>query len=216
MYTTRNAGVLALALALAACSDAPTTAPATSNAALAPVPAAAARKARPVPSTTLTDSPLTDAAGNVVGSFTGTATLSHVVTEGRSLIATILFNGTAVVNGVTTTVSNVPATTTLFTGGSTSTSTAAATTNAAAAQLVTQSCPVLDLAIGQIHLNLLGLDVTLSAIDLDIVAQAGPGALVGNLLCAVVHLLDGPTGGAVGNALANLLDTINGLLGGLL
>lgn len=214
MYTTRKAGALALALALAACSDSPTTAPATSNSALAPVPAAAARKARPVPSTTLTDSPLTDAAGNVVGSFTGTATLSHVATEGRSLIATILFNGTAVVNGVTTTVSNVPATTTLFTGGATST--AAATTNAAAAQLVTQSCPVLDLAIGQIHLNLLGLDVTLSAIDLDIVAQAGPGALVGNLLCAVVHLLDGPTGGAVGNALANLLDTINGLLGGLL
>lgn len=212
MYTTRKAGAFALALALAACSDAPTTAPATSSSALAPVPAAAARKARPVPSTTLTDSPLTDAAGNVVGSFTGTATLSHVATEGRTLIGTILLNGTAVVNGVTTPVTNVPGTATLFTGGATS----AATADAVTAQAVTQSCPVLDLAIGQIHLNLLGLDVTLSAINLDIVAQAGPGALVGNLLCAVVHLLDGPTGGAVGNALANLLNTINALLGGLL
>lgn len=194
MYTTRIASALALAAVFCACSDAPTTAPTNATSTVAPVPATMARQATPAPSTTLTNVPLTDAAGNVIGSFTGTATLSSVSTAGGSLIGNLLLNGTAIVNGVTTAVTNAIGTGALATTG---------------------TCPVLNLDVGQIHLNLLGLDVSLSAISLDIVAQSGPGQLLGNLLCAVVHLLDGPTAGGVSTALTNLINTINGLLGGL-
>jgi hypothetical protein len=51
-------------------------------------------------------------------------------------------------------------------------------------------CPILDLALGPIELNLLGLVVETSPICLEIVADPGPGNLLGNLLCAVAHLLD--------------------------
>jgi hypothetical protein len=171
MYTTRLTSAFALALVLAACGEAPTTAPAGSTATLSPAPANAGRKERPVPSTQVTNSPLTDAAGNVVGWFTGTITLRHVAVEGRSLVGTLVMNGNAVVNGVPTIVDNVPGTAILYTSGATATSASPAA--AAVAPLAIGSCPILNLAIGQIHLNLLGLVVDLSAINLDIVAQSG-------------------------------------------
>ena len=72
-------------------------------------------------------------------------------------------------------------------------------------------CDVLFLDLGPIFLDVLGLVVDLSAIELDIHAVPGAGNLLGNLLCAVVGLLDGPN--PLGNALNNLLGLINGLLG---
>lgn len=51
-------------------------------------------------------------------------------------------------------------------------------------------CPVLTLDVGAIFLDLLGLQITVSEIEIDIVAVAGPGNLLGNLLCAVAGLLD--------------------------
>jgi hypothetical protein len=51
-------------------------------------------------------------------------------------------------------------------------------------------CPILDLTIGPINLNLLGLVVQTSPICLTITAYQG-GGLLGDLLCAVAHLLDG-------------------------
>jgi hypothetical protein len=64
---------------------------------------------------------------------------------------------------------------------------------------LTGSCPILSLHTGQINLALLGLNVVLSPIDLNITAQSAPGNLLGNLLCAVAHLLDtnGPLTGLV-------------------
>ncbi len=59
---------------------------------------------------------------------------------------------------------------------------------------------------------MLGLVVTLNQVHLNITAQPGPGNLVGNLLCAVAHLLDNT--GATNNGLQNLLNRLNGLLGG--
>ncbi len=44
-------------------------------------------------------------------------------------------------------------------------------------------------------------------------AVSGPGALLGNLLCAVTHLLD--IGGPL-SAINNLLTTVNNILSGLL
>ena len=53
-----------------------------------------------------------------------------------------------------------------------------------------QVCDILFLDIGPIFLEVLGLEVDLSEIVLDINAVAGPGNLLGNLLCALVGLLD--------------------------
>lgn len=52
------------------------------------------------------------------------------------------------------------------------------------------SCQILDLTLGPLHLDLLGLVVDLNQVHLTITAQQGPGNLLGNLLCAVAHLLD--------------------------
>jgi hypothetical protein len=73
----------------------------------------------------------------------------------------------------------------------------------------TGSCPILHLDLGPITLNLLGLDVSLSRVVLDITAVPGAGNLLGNLLCSVAGLLDNP------NGLAHLLNQILGILQGL-
>jgi hypothetical protein len=67
------------------------------------------------------------------------------------------------------------------------------------------ACQILYLDIGPIFLDLLGLQVSVSQIIIDITAQPGPGNLLGNLLCAVAGLLDG--GGPLQNA-AKLLNRI--------
>jgi len=60
-------------------------------------------------------------------------------------------------------------------------------------------CEILHLELGPLDLNLLGLMVHLDKVVLDITAQSGPGNLLGNLLCAVAHLLDnGNLNGLVG------------------
>lgn len=54
-------------------------------------------------------------------------------------------------------------------------------------------CQILDLVLGPLDLNLLGLKVHLNRVVLNIEADPGAGALLGNLLCAVAGLLDGPS-----------------------
>ncbi len=51
------------------------------------------------------------------------------------------------------------------------------------------SCSILELDIGAIFIDLLGLQISLAPIALDIVAQRGAGNLLGNLLCAIAGLL---------------------------
>ena len=75
---------------------------------------------------------------------------------------------------------------------------------------LTSNCDILHLELGPLDLNLLGLQVDLSRIVLDITAESGPGNLLGNLLCGVAGLLDG---GAPLNAIARVLNQILGLLG---
>ena len=74
------------------------------------------------------------------------------------------------------------------------------------------TCEILNLTLGPLDLNLLGLTVHLDTVHLVINAEQGPGNLLGNLLCAVAGLLDNPTGGPLG-ALAALLNQILGILG---
>jgi hypothetical protein len=71
------------------------------------------------------------------------------------------------------------------------------------------SCEILNLVLGPLHLDLLGLVVDLNQIELNITAEPGPGNLLGNLLCAVAGLLDG---NASTNGIAALLNRILAIL----
>ena len=72
------------------------------------------------------------------------------------------------------------------------------------------SCEILTLTLGPLHLNLLGLVIDLNQVGLTITAVPGAGNLLGNLLCAVAHLLD------AGGPLATLLQGLAGLLNQIL
>ena len=74
------------------------------------------------------------------------------------------------------------------------------------------TCDVLRLVLGPLHLDLLGLQVDLNRVVLNIVAQTGAGNLLGNLVCAVAGLLDGGLNGLLGR-IARLLNRILGQLG---
>jgi hypothetical protein len=54
------------------------------------------------------------------------------------------------------------------------------------------TCPILFLELGPLNLDLLGLTIFLDQVTLVIGAEPGQGQLLGNLLCAVAALLDGP------------------------
>lgn len=76
-----------------------------------------------------------------------------------------------------------------------------------------EACQILNLVLGPLDLNLLGLEVHLNRVVLDIVAVPGAGNLLGNLLCAIAGLLDGVNLDAVQRLrLANLLNRVLGLL----
>jgi hypothetical protein len=72
------------------------------------------------------------------------------------------------------------------------------------------TCPILHLDLGPVTLNLLGLNIHLNEVVLDITATSGPGNLLGNLLCSVANLLNPPPPGAA--ELAALLNILQQLL----
>ena len=73
------------------------------------------------------------------------------------------------------------------------------------------TCDILNLVLGPLDLDLLGLQIHLNQVVLDIVAESGPGNLLGNLLCAVAGLLDGTP--AAGDVLGVIRDLLNAILG---
>ena len=75
------------------------------------------------------------------------------------------------------------------------------------------ACNVLNLVLAPLDLNLLGLQVHLDQVVLNIVAQSGAGQLLGNLLCFVAGLLDG--GGPLAGLLTQLTGLLNQILGAL-
>lgn len=78
------------------------------------------------------------------------------------------------------------------------------------------ACPILHLDLGPLNLDLLGLQVHLNQVVLDVTAVPGPGNLLGNLLCAVAGLLDGvDLAGVLGRLLQGLIDALIRLLEGL-
>ncbi|HEX6480466.1 MAG TPA: hypothetical protein VF043_16640 [Ktedonobacteraceae bacterium] len=123
--------------------------------------------------------------------FNGTLTITHFVKQGGQLLGLGTASGTItnLTGGLLTPVTSAPATVPI--------------------QSADPSCSILTLHTGAIHLDLLGLVVDLSPINLTITAQSGPGNLLGNLLCAVANLLNG--GGPL-TSITGLLNRILSLL----
>jgi len=86
--------------------------------------------------------------------------------------------------------------------------------NAPAAQRLaaTTNCQILNLVLGPVNLNLLGLVVHLNTVHLNITAVPGAGNLLGNLLCAVAGLLDNTPLSGLLTQLSSLLTSIFAIL----
>ena len=69
---------------------------------------------------------------------------------------------------------------------------AALSKSSSAAQVppIPNACEILNLVLGPINIDLLGLVVRTNRINVRIDAVPGPGNLLGNLLCAITGLLD--------------------------
>jgi hypothetical protein len=91
----------------------------------------------------------------------------------------------------------------------------ALSSSAAQPAQATAGCQVLDLVLGPLHLDLLGLVVDLNQVHLNITAQPGNGNLLGNLVCAIANLLNGSGGGTAGAA-ATLVNSLAAMLNNLL
>lgn len=185
MRTKVSASVTAIALSGAMLFG--MAGPATAAAPAAP---SAASQSSQVANVTGTINQTIDGVGTFVGSFTP----SGFSAQNGQLTVTGLVQGTFTdLNGVAT-----PVTQTV-----TTTAAAAPSTMAGGGA----GCDVLNLVLGPLHLDLLGLNVDLNQVVLDITAQTGAGNLVGNLLCAITGLLDG------GNGLSGLANLLNRVLG---
>jgi hypothetical protein len=132
----------------------------------------------------------TDANGGA-GTFTGTFTPSSFAAVGNQIQSTGTLAGTLVSSdGTSQPVSQ--------------------SQTFAVTQLDPIGCQVLDLVLAPLDLDLLGLTVHLDRVHLNITAVPGAGNLLGNLLCAIVGLLDGA--GPLAQ-IAALLNQILALLG---
>jgi hypothetical protein len=127
------------------------------------------------------------------GTFAGTVQITDFALENGELVVSGVANGVATIAGIATPIVNQ------------------AFTTSAELTSPNQVCDILFLDLGPLFLDVLGLQVDLSEIVLDINAAPGAGNLLGNLLCAVVNLLNNPLGNIQG--LLNILDRINTLLG---
>ncbi len=140
----------------------------------------------PVPAGTLNGSPFPG------GTFAGTLTISQFQAA----------------NGVLSAIGSLTGAITSTTGAVTNVSQAVTVPVA-----VNGSCPILNLTLGPLDLNLLGLTVHLNQVVLNITAVPGAGNLLGNLLCDVANLLNG--GGPIQNLLTSLASLLNQILAAL-
>jgi hypothetical protein len=141
----------------------------------------------------------------VKGTFTNSAgkgTFSGTFTPQKFSVTNGVLHATGVLKGTLTNANG----TSLGTVNQTVTD----SVNTSAAANAVAGCQVLNLVLGPLNLNLLGLVVTLNQVTLNITAVPGAGNLLGNLLCAVVNLLNG-TGGLA--SLSALLNQILAALG---
>jgi hypothetical protein len=194
--------VAALATGLTATAASAATAHAASASASAGAVVAPAPAASPGSITSTVTGTFTNADGK--GTFAGTFTPRKFAVVNGVIEATGLLKGTMTDAdgtrlGTVSQTATLPLKTSAGTGG--------ATSNAASAAL---ACNVLDLVLGPLNLNLLGLVVTLNQVHLVINAVPGAGNLLGNLLCAVAGLLNG--GGALSGLLGQITTLLNQIL----
>lgn len=151
-------------------------------------PVVSVQAAPPAPALTV---PVTGTIPEVGGVFTGTFDIQRftVVDGVLSAVGTLSGTLTDALGNVIGTVTNVPVTLPVTNIGAT--------------------CEILDLELGPLDLELLGLMVHLDRINLEITAQQG-GGLLGDLLCSLADLLGGP---APLSAVARLLNNILRILG---
>lgn len=128
----------------------------------------------------------TSAAGDVLN---GVINLTSFAASGNQLVANGVLNGTLTsATGVVTQVTNQAVTLPVSS--------------------VSATCPILNLVLGPLSLNVLGLQVNLNQVVLNITAVPGAGNLLGNLLCDVANLLNGTNLGGILNTLVTDLNQI--------
>ena len=175
----------------------------TATTAYASVPASTTTKAVSAPSSS-------------VGSLTSVVTGTFTNNDGQGTFkGTFTPSSFKVVNGVLQSTGVLKGTLTDANGNSLGTVNKTVTDSvntSAAANAAPVGCQVLNLVLGPLNLNLLGLVVTLNQVTLNITAVPGAGNLLGNLLCAVVNLLNGAGTGGLGS-LSALLNEILAALG---
>jgi len=174
----------------------------TATTAYASVPASTTTKAVSAPSSS-------------VGSLTSVVTGTFNNADGQGTFkGTFTPSSFQVVNGVLQATGVLKGTLTDANGTSLGTvnKTVTDSVNTSAAANAPVGCQVLNLVLGPLNLNLLGLVITLNQVHLNITAVPGPGNLLGNLLCAVVNLLNGTGTGGLGS-LSALLNEILAALG---
>jgi hypothetical protein len=153
------------------------------------------------------------------GDFTGSATINRFEHRGNSIVAMgfvkgTLRRGTRVIGTVGA--GEVAWPVVLRVNGRIAAASGPAAparvTPAGYALIQAQPCPVVQIGLAPIDVNLLGITVSLSPIALNL--SGDPSAPLGGLVCAVLDLL----GNVVGlvDLLNSILGLITGLLGGLL
>jgi hypothetical protein len=160
--------------------------------------------------------------GSYTFSYDQTAVPSAATTSGVPASGSVTITKFQMINGVlnavgtfTGTIGSQTITAAPFTAPVTNVDGHSLTGGGASAQAAANgTCQILDLTLGPLHLDLLGLVVDLNQVHLQITAQQGSGNLLGNLLCSVAGLLDN-TGGAPGG-LSGLLQQLTSLLNQIL
>ena len=128
----------------------------------------------------------TNATGDV---FNGVVQITSFADQGGQLVANGLLNGTLTpAGGQPTPITNLPVTLPVSS--------------------VSGGCQILNLVLGPLNVDLLGLVITLNQVHLNITAVPGGGQLLGNLLCAVANLLNGTNLSGVLDQLVTLLNQI--------
>ena len=145
---------------------------------------AAAQNQAPAPASRISI-PVTGAGGGAT--FSGVFQLQKFATKSAGQVV-----ATGLLTGVVTTAAGV--------------TTSVARTVSLPTAITQATCEILHLDLGPLSLDLLGLQIDLSQIVLDITAESGAGNLLGNLLCAVANLLNNPSG---------LVDLLNRILAAL-
>lgn len=127
--------------------------------------------------------------GTAAGTFTGLLKITGFAIQNGQIVAQGLLTGTITnLDGTTSQVSQTI--TALLTGAH-------------------GSCQILNLTLGPLHLNVLGLVIDLNQVHLTITAVPGAGNLLGNLLCDIANLLN--NGGPLSGILADLNSILKAL-----